>query len=224
RAMSLGSPTPIEVAVTGPSLAVNQACAEKIRAQLEKIPVLRDLQFGQALDYPTVDVALNRERAGVLGVKTVEASRSLVAATSSSRFTSPVYWADPNSGVAYQIQVQIPQPQMNSMEEVKNIPVARRDGKSVLLRNVANVSNATAVGQYERYNMQRMVTITANISGEDLGGVANRGAQAIKDAGDSPPRTSDAALGPIAPMPQMLDGLENGLLLAVVVIFLLLAA
>src|SRR6185369_17234930 len=112
RVMSLGSSTPIEVAVTGPSLAANQTFADRIRAQLEKIPALRDLQFGQTLDYPTVDVAVNRERAGVLGVKTVEASRSLVAATSSSRFTTPVYWADPNSGVAYQIQVQIPQPKM----------------------------------------------------------------------------------------------------------------
>src|SRR5205823_10677045 len=96
--------------------------------------------------------------------------------------------------------------------------------KSVLLRNVANVSGATAVGQYERYNMQRMVTITANISGENLGGVANRVGQAIKDAGDPPPRISVAVRGQIAPMRQMLGGLENGLLLAVVVIFLLLAA
>src|SRR6185369_4327020 len=64
RVMSLGSSTPIEVAVTGPSLAANQTFADRIRAQLEKIPALRDLQFGQTLDYPTVDVAVNRERAG----------------------------------------------------------------------------------------------------------------------------------------------------------------
>jgi len=224
RVMSFGSPTPVEVAVSGPNLPANREFAEKLRENLERIPSLRDIQFGQSLDYPTVDVALNRERAGLMGVKTVDVSRSLVAATSSSRFTTPVYWADPNSGVAYQIQVQIPQPQMNSMEEVKNIPVALRDGKSVLLRNVANVSSATAVGQYERYNMQRMVTITANISGEDLGGVANKVEQAAKHAGDPPPRVGVAVRGQIAPMRQMLDGLENGLLLAVVVIFLLLAA
>jgi len=224
RVMSFGSPTPVEVAVSGPNLPANREFAEKLRENLEKITSLRDIQFGQSLDYPTVDVALNRERAGLMGVKTVDVSRSLVAATSSSRFTTPVYWADPNSGVAYQIQVQIPQPQMNSMEEVENIPVALRDGKSVLLRNVASVSSATSVGQYERYNMQRMVTITANISGEDLGGVANQVAQAIRDAGDPPPRISVAVRGQIAPMRQMLGGLENGLLLAVVVIFLLLAA
>ena len=179
RVMSLGSPTPIEVAVTGPSLTANQAHAEKIREQLERIPALRDLQFGQSLDYPIVDVALDRERAGLLGVKTADASRSLVAATSSSRFTSPVYWADPNSGVAYQIQVQVPQTNMNSLEEVKNIPVTYRDGEAILLRNIATVTNGTAVGQYERYNMQRMITLTANITGADLGTVAKQVMQAV---------------------------------------------
>jgi multidrug efflux pump subunit AcrB len=224
RVMSLGSPTPIEVAVSGPNLAANQAHAEKIREKLAAIPSLRDLQFGQSLDYPTVDVAVDRERAGLLGVKTADASRSLVAATSSSRFTSPVYWADPNSGVAYQIQVQIPQAKMNSLEEVKNIPVAYRDGQAILLRSIASVTNSTTVGQYERYNMQRMITLTANVTGADLGSVSRRVLQALKGVGDPPPRVNVALRGQVVPMQQMVAGLQTGLLLAVVVIFLLLAA
>ncbi|HXD53009.1 MAG TPA: efflux RND transporter permease subunit, partial [Burkholderiales bacterium] len=126
--------------------------------------------------------------------------------------------------VAYQIQVQIPQPKMTSLEEVKNIPIAYRDGKSVLLRNIATVTNSTTVGQYERYNMQRMITLTANITGADLGSVAKQVARAIKEAGDPPPKINVAVRGQIVPMQQMLDGLQTGLLLAVVVIFLLLAA
>src|SRR5207249_6787118 len=110
-----------------------------------------DVQFGQGLDYPTVEVAVNRERAGLMGVKMSEVSRSLVAATSSSRFVVPNYWADPNSGVAYQVQVQIPQTRMNSVEEAQNIPVACREGKAILLSNVASLTEATATGQYERY-------------------------------------------------------------------------
>jgi multidrug efflux pump subunit AcrB len=224
RVMSFGSPTAIEVAVSGPSLTANREFAEQIRMQLEKISALRDLQFGQSLDYPTVEVAINRERAGLMGVKTVDVSRSLVAATASSRFTTPVYWADPNSGVAYQIQVQIPQVQMSSTEEVKNIPVAHRDGKSILLRNVANVNNSTTVGQYERYNMQRLVTLTANIQGADLGSVARQVTRAISEAGQPPPRVHVAVRGQVVPMQQLLGGLQTGMLLAIVVIFLLLAA
>src|SRR6266542_721317 len=224
RVMSLGAPTPIEVAVSGPNLTANREFAEKVKDKLQNIPTLRDVQFGQALDYPTVDVTVNRERAGIMGVKMAEVSRSLVAATSSSRFVVPNFWADPNSGVAYQIQVQIPQTYMDSVEEAENIPVTYRNGQAVLLRNIANVTEGTAVGQYERYNMQRMITVTANIAGADLGSVAQQVTKAIKELGNPPPSVGVAVRGQAVPMQQMLDGLRTGLLLAVVVIFLLLAA
>lgn len=224
RVMSLGSPTPIEVAVSGPNLAADFAHAQKLRDRLAQIGALRDLQFGQSLDYPTVDVALNRERAGLLGVRMDEASRSLVASTASSRFTAPVYWADPVSGVAYQLQVQVPLAQMASLEEVRNIPVVKRNGQAVLLRNIAAVTPGTAVGLYERYNMQRTITLTANIAGADLGSVAQQLQQALKDVGEPPPKVSVAVRGQIVPLQQMLDGLRTGLLLAVIVVFLLLAA
>ncbi len=224
RVMSLGASTPIEVAVSGPNLAANREFAEKVKERLQKIPSLRDVQFGQALDYPTVDVAVNRERAGLMGVKMSEVSRSLVAATSSSRFVVPNYWADPNSGVAYQIQVQVPQSSMNSIEEAQNLPVSYRDGKAILLRSIASVKEGTTVGQYQRYNMQRMVTVTANITDTDLGTVALQVARALKDVGAPPSKVGVTLRGQIVPMQQMFDGLQTGLLLAVVIIFLLLMA
>ena len=224
RVMSFGSPTPVEIAVSGQSLAVNFEHAANIRQQLSKIAALRDLQFGQALDYPTIAVTLNRERAGMLGLKMSDASRALVTASSSSRFTTPVYWADPNSGVAYQIQVQVPQAKMNSLEDIKNVPVGLRDGKSVLLRSVASVVSTNAVGQYERYNMQRVISLTANIAGSDLGTVSRQVTRALADAGAPPAKTNVAVRGQIRPLEEMLDGLRTGLLLAVAVIFLLLAA
>jgi len=224
QVMSLGSPTPIEVAVSGPNLAANREFATRVRERLEQIPTLRDVQFGQALDYPTLEVNVNRERAGIMGVEMAQLSRSLVAATSSSRFTVPNYWADPNSGVAYQIQVQIPQAQMDSVEALENLPVAYRDGQPVLLRNVAEVAQGTTPGQYSRYNMQRMVTVTANVEGTDLGTATGQIRATLAELGDPPPRVSVALRGQIVPMEQMLDGLETGLMLAIVIIFLLLAA
>jgi len=223
QVMSLGSPTPIEVAVSGPSLAANREFATRVRERLATIPSLRDVQFGQALDYPTLDVKVDRERAGLMGVQMAEVSRSLVAATSSSRFVVPNYWADPNSGIAYQIQVQIPQAEMSSVEQLENIPVALENGQPVLLRSVATVTPGTAPGQYARYDMQRMITVTANVEG-DLGTVAAEVRAALAELGDPPPRVSVALRGQIVPMEQTLDGLETGLALAVVVIFLLLAA
>ena len=186
RVMSFGAPTPIEVAVSGPNLDDSRQYADKLRAKLAQVPTLRDLAFEQELDYPTVKVTVDRERAGVLGVTADDVAKSVVAGTSSSRYTSANYWADPKSGIGYQVQVEIPEQQMNSLEEVKNLPIARRSGQQIDLRNVASVTDGTALGEYDRYNMQRMLTLSANISGEDLGRAAARVQQAISDTGKPP--------------------------------------
>jgi len=224
RVMSFGAPTPIEVAVSGPNLADSRQYAEKLRAKLAQLPALRDLAFEQELDYPTVKVTLDRERAGVLGVTTADVANSLVAGTSSSRYTSANYWADPMSGIGYQVQVEIPERQMNSLEDVKNLPIARRSDQQIDLRDVASATNGTALGEYDRYNMQRMLTLSANISGEDLGRAAAQVRQAISGTGTPPARVSVTLRGQVQPMDEMFAGLRLGLLMAASVILLLLAA
>jgi multidrug efflux pump subunit AcrB len=224
RVMSFGAPTPIEVAVTGQNLVDSRQFAEKLRGKLAQVPTLRDLAYEQELDYPTVKVTVDRERAGVLGITTDDIAKSVVAGTSSSRYTSANYWADPRSGIGYQVQVAIPEQQMNSLEEVKNLPIARRAGRQIDLRNVASITDGTALGEYDRYNQQRMLTLSANIAGEDLGRAAVRVQQAIKDAGKPPERVSVTVRGQVQPMLEMFGGLRQGLLIAVGVIFLLLAA
>src|SRR5450759_4650018 len=159
-----------------------------------------------------------------MGVKMSDVSRSLVTATWSSRFVVPNYWADPNSGVSYQIQVQVPQARMDSLEQARNVPVMNRDGQGTLLRNVAKVTEGTAVGQYQRYNMQRMITVTANIAGADLGTIARQVMAGVKELGTPPAGVNVAVRGQIVPLEQMLGGLRAGLLVALVVIFLLLTA
>ena len=112
----------------------------------EVVGRLSDIIVPGDVDYPTVTVAVDRERAGLTGISTQDVARSLVAATSSSRFTEPNYWADPKTGVAYQVQVQIPTQRMESLEEIKNLNVSRSADNPVLLRNVAAVGSGTAVG------------------------------------------------------------------------------
>jgi multidrug efflux pump subunit AcrB len=224
RVMSFGAPTPIEVAVSGPNLADSRQYAGKLKAKLTQVPALRDLAFEQELDYPTVKVTVDRERAGVLGVTTGDVANSLVAGTSSSRYTAPNYWADPKSGIGYQVQVEIPERQINSLEDVKNLPIARRADQQVDLRNVAAVTDGTALGEYDRYNMQRMLTLSANIFGEDLGRAAAQVEQAISDAGTPPAGVNVKLRGQVEPMMEMFGGLRLGLLMAVGVILLMLAA
>jgi multidrug efflux pump subunit AcrB len=224
RVMSFGAPTPIEVAVNGTNMTDIRRYAEKLQESLAKVPTLRDLAFEQELDYPTVKVDLNRELAGVVGVTANEIGRSVVAATSSSRYTAANYWADPKSGVGYQVQVDIPGRRMNSLEEMRNLPIAHKEGQQIDLRNLATISRASTLGEYDRYNMQRMLTLSANVAQEDLGRAAKRVQQAIDAAGKPPERVRVTVRGQVQPMEEMFRGLQLGLLVAIGVILLLLTA
>ncbi len=130
QVMSFGSPTPIEVVISGPNQEDNRVYAEKVAAEMRKIPTLRDLQFGQAFDYPRIKVEIDRERAGLAGLTVADAANAMIAATSSSRYIIPVYWADPKTGIGYQVQLQVPPAQMNSNAEVGMIPVKQNEGKA----------------------------------------------------------------------------------------------
>ena len=222
--MNFGAPTPIEVAVAGVNLGTDRTYAEKIRNELSGIHALRDLQFEEPLDYPSLDVNINRELAGQLGVTVKQAGLALADATSSSRFVTPIYWADPSSGVAYQVQVEFPQPSMTSLQDLDNIPVMPGGAPHPLLGDIAQVTPGVITGEYDRFNGQRMLSLTANVSGEDLGRAAKQVQQAIQRAGSPPRGVSVAVRGQIAPMKETLSDLGIGLVIAVVVIFLLLAA
>jgi multidrug efflux pump subunit AcrB len=222
--MNFGAPTPLEVATTGGDLGLVRDYATKLKEQLSRIGALRDLRVEQPLDYPSTSVRIDRERAGQLGVTTEQVARSVVAATSSSRFVTPNYWADPKTGVAYQIQVQVPQPRMSTKQDLGQVPVMPAGAPHPLLSDLAQITDGTVVGEYDRVNGQRMVTLSANVAGGDLGRVATAVNQAIRQAGAAPAGVSVKVRGQIAPMTETFANLGTGLLIATVVVFLLLSA
>jgi multidrug efflux pump subunit AcrB len=122
------------------------------------------------------------------------------------------------------VQVEIPQHEMSSVEDVLSVPVMQNGAPRPLLGDVATVSEKTAIGEYHRYNQQRMITLTANVSDEDLGSASNEVFAAVARAGEPPDGVTVSVRGQIAPMRDTLNGLASGLGLAVVAIFLLLAA
>ena len=224
RILNFGAPTPVDIAITGPDFAATRGFATKVRDELAKIQTLRDLQFGQALEYPAINVDIDRQRAGQLGVTVDQIGRSFAAATSSSRFVAPNYWADPRTGIAFQVQVEVPQPRMTTLDDLRVVPVGADGAPHPLLGDVARIENGTIVGEYDRFNGQRMVTLSANAAGEDLGRVAAHVDEAIARAGALPRGASVSVRGQIAPMRDTFRNIAAGLLVAVVVIFLLLAA
>jgi multidrug efflux pump subunit AcrB len=224
QVMSFGSPTPIEIAVQGPSLADDYGYAQKIRSELAKLSFLRDLQFAQEYNYPTLDININRDRAGQFGLTMADVVRSIVPATSSSRFIEPNYWRDPNSGNAFQIQVQLPRNRVQSVEAIGGLPVMPDGRAEMQLDNIASLKQGTMPGLIERFNGQHIISLTANLHGIALGEAAQKLNQALKNSGAAPRGAKIVMKGEIPPLAQTISGLRTGLLLAVVAIFLLLAA
>jgi multidrug efflux pump subunit AcrB len=223
--MDFGSPTPIEIAINGPRMSRDYAYADKVRAEMRKIPYLRDLHYGQPLDYPSLNVDIDRVRAGQLGLTVQQIAQSLETATWSSRFVSRNFWQDPETGIGYQVQVEVPQPEMRSLDDVADIPLMQGGPSDhPNLGDVGHLSYGTVVGEYDRYDMERMVSLTANVAGEDLGRAASQIDAAIERVGTPPRGVEIHVRGQIAPMRDTFHYLDLGLAFAIVAIFLLLAA
>jgi multidrug efflux pump subunit AcrB len=224
QVMGFGSPTPVEVAVMGSNLQNNYAFAQKIKDEVQKLPFIRDLQYAQELQYPTMDININRQRAGQFGLTMADVVRSVVPATSSSRFTQPNYWVDANAGQAFQIQVELPQNRIQSIDSLETLPVMKNGQQDAQLMNIATMTPGTMPGLIERYNGQRVVSLTANLHGVTLGEATPDLNKAISSAGAPPRGVSVRFRGQVPPLQDTIAGLRIGLLLAIAIIFLLLAA
>ncbi|MBA4190534.1 MAG: acriflavin resistance protein [Planctomycetaceae bacterium] len=222
--MSLGSPSPIEVVVSGPKMADNLAHATKVYQELGKVSAVVDLRYVQALDYPTVEVEVDREKLAPTGATALDATNALTPFTSSSRFMVPNYWRDPASGIGYQVQIEVPFTLVNSVKDLELIPVQGKGSDKLLIRDIGRVKEGTMPGQIDRYNMRRVVSISGNIQGEDLGEVARQVGKAVEAAGTPPQGVQVDVRGQVSPFNELFRGLGFGLIVAVVVIALLLLA
>jgi multidrug efflux pump subunit AcrB len=223
--MSFGSPTPVEIVVAGPNLADSRAHAQRILAEMKKNTFLRDVKILQELDYPTVPVEIDRERAGLSGVSAQQVANAVVVTSSSSRYVDRNFWVDSKNGISYQVQVEVPTPQMNSPAQLETIALAKvNPALNLMIRDVARVGQGTMPGETDHTAGQRYVSITANVEGEDLGRAAHQIRQAIADAGEPPRGVRVLTRGQVAPMHEMFTSLGIGLGLAVVVILVLLTA
>jgi multidrug efflux pump subunit AcrB len=220
--MNFGAPSPVEIAIQGSDLTEVRAYASRVHDVMSSIGSLRDLRYEEPLEYPSINVDINRALAGQMGLTVQQVGNAVLTATSSSRFVTPNYWADPKTGVGYQVQVEIPQTQIHSAQDIANIPAGT--GAHPLVGDVAKVENGKLVGEFDRSNGRRMVLIAANTSGSDLGRVARSLDQALAHIAPVPRGLTLEVRGQIAPMRQTLSNLSIGLGIALIAILLLLTA
>lgn len=224
QVMSQGANTSVEIAVQGKNLSESRKFADQIKNRIERLSFMRDVQFGIPLNYPSIDLEYDRVRAGQLGLTIEDISRSVTASTSSSRFTQPNYWLDAGSGNAYQVQVEFPQYLVTQPSDIEKVPLKSENGKTVYVGDVSKWEPATMIGEYDRLNQQRFITITGNLHNKDLGGALKTLRNEVKAMGEPPAGMSVKFRGLAETLTQTFNELSTGLLLAVAVIFLLLAA
>jgi multidrug efflux pump subunit AcrB len=224
QVMSFGSPTPIQIDVQGVDLDQNYVYLTKIETELHKLKFLRDVSVVQPQKYPTVEINVDRQYAGQFGLTMADVTNSLVAATGSSRFTSPNYWRDPRTGNAFQIQVQLPPNRAQGLPALSSLPLMRDGLTQPQLDQVATVRYGTMPEMIERLSGQRVVSLTANLHGIALGDAKKQIQQALKNM-EAPPKGSTVTIrGEVPALEETVSGLQIGLLLAIASIFLLLMA
>ena len=223
KIMSQGANTPIEVQVAGKDLQQIEGYANKVLAKLKHIPYLRDVQINQPLDYPVIAITLDRLKVSQLGLNVSDIARSVTASTSSSRFTLKNLWLDEKNSYTYQVQAQIPEYVMNSMDELKEIPLVKGQS-SPTLADVATFKQTTAPGEFDRTGPRRYITVSANIYKKDLGTATSAVQKAVKSVGEPPKGLIATIEGMSSLLTDTLNSLQSGLGFAVLVIFLLLAA
>jgi multidrug efflux pump subunit AcrB len=223
KIMAQGAATPIEVRVAGKNFEEIKAYSERLADSLKKIDYLRDVQIAQPLHFPTIQITLDRFRLAQMGLNLTDVARSITDATSSSRFTEKVQWLDTKVAYTYQVQVQVPEYLMNSVEQLQSIPLVKGKVRPVL-SDISQMSIDTLPGEYDRSGPRRFLTVSANIYKKDLGTATVAVQKTIAGLGTPPRGLVSEVKGMSSLLTETLDSLQTGLLVAIVVILLLLAA
>jgi multidrug efflux pump subunit AcrB len=223
KIMAQGANTPIEVRIAGKNMNDIKDYSSKLLARLQQVPFLRDIQIAQPLKYPTVDIKVDRNKLALMGLTIDNVSRSITDVTSSSRYTDKNLWLDNNNSYTYQSQVEVPEYIMNSVEQLKSVSLVKGQPRPVLT-DVADVQVDTLPGEYDRSGPRRFVTVSANVYKKDLASATAAIQKAIKEMGEPPAGLIAEIRGMSSLLVETLDSLQTGLIAAIVVIMLLLAA
>lgn len=221
--LNFGAPAPIDVQIRGSNIDANFDYAQRLLKRIRAIPGVADARIQQSNKAPVFNVDLDRTQAQLLGLSTRDVTNSLVVNLAGSSQVAPTYWLNPANGVSYPIVMQTPQPQIDSLSALANLPVGNGStSNAVTLGTVADFKRTTGSALVTQYNVQPMVQIHAATEDRDLGSVASDIRKALAEtAADVPKGSTVHLLGQVQTMEKAFSGLIFGLLGAVVLIYLL---
>ncbi|HEY1736567.1 MAG TPA: efflux RND transporter permease subunit, partial [Methylovirgula sp.] len=219
--LNFGLPAPIDVQVIGQHIEANRAYADEIYKQIANVPGVADARIQQAFNVPTLYVNVNRTLASDVGLTEEDVATSLQDTLASSLQTAPTFWLNPKNGVSYPIVIQMPQYWVDTLDNLKNVPVAG-DQTWQLLGGIATVRRGMSDAVVSHYDVQPNLDIYATTNGRDLGGVSRDIDKILqKTAADAPRGSTVVVRGQVETMTAAFDQLFAGLAMAIVLIYLL---
>ncbi len=224
--LNQGVPVPINVQVSAGTVAKCRTAAEKVVQSIQDIDGAVDVQIGQALDYPQLDIKVDRTRASLMGLTQRDIAENVVTALSSSAGIAPMIWVDPKTGVDFFIGVQYENNEMESLDQLRDLPLSvdTEDGPTTVpLSNVAEVDRVNTPGEIAHYNIGRVNDVYVNVSGRDLGSVVKDVEEALTTV-DLEEGVSVTLRGPVATMREGALTLGMGLLTAAILVYLVMLA
>ncbi len=222
--LNQGAPAPIDVQVSGSDLDADARIAQNLARQFRAIPGIADVYIPQDMDYPALQVNVNRARASELGLNPQEVVNNLITSLTSDAMVAPGYWVDPRSGNNYLVTVQYPENQLHSIQDLKAMPL-RGPGLKLptYLNQVADVSVIQSPTEVDHYQLQRSVDIYVAPTGEDIGKPAAAISKII--AGVQLPANLRINLrGLVITMQNSFRSFGIGLILAILLVYLILVA
>jgi HAE1 family hydrophobic/amphiphilic exporter-1 len=222
--LNQGAPAPIDVQVTGSDLQTDDRIAEDLARQFRALPGVSDVYVPQDMDYPSLQVNVNRERASQLGLDPREVIDNLITSLTSDAMIAPSYWVDPKNGNNYFVTVQYPENQVKSLEDLKAMPLRAPSLKlPTYLSQVADVSLSRSPTEVDHYQLQRSIDVYVAPSGEDLGKNAQQISTIIAET-QLPSNIRVNLRGLVVTMQSSFKSFGFGLLLAVLLAYLVLVA
>ncbi len=223
--LNFGMPSPIDIQVIGFNRKDNQVYASKIMNRLRKVRGLADLRIQQAFNQPELHVNVNRTRARELGMTQHDIATNMLVSLAGSLQTAPTFWVNPSNSVSYPLVVQTPQYRLDTLNDLRNIPVAAGQDdiiSSQLLGSVAEISRGQGEAVVSHYDVQPTIDIFGAAQDRDLGSVASDIDQIVKDTAQDVPKGSFVVVrGQVKAMSDSYRELLFGLLGSVVLIYFL---
>jgi multidrug efflux pump subunit AcrB len=222
--LNQGMPAPIDIQVSGMDLKTDDRIAQDLAARIKSLSDVSDVYIPQDMDYPSLQVNVNRARTSELGLSPKEVIDNVITALTTDVMIAPSYWVDPKSGNNYFVSVQYPENQVKSLEDLKAMPL-RSPGLRMptYLNQVADITPILTPTEVDHYQLQREVDVYVAPSGEDLGKPAKEISKIIK-ATQLPPNIRVDVRGLIVTMQSSFRSFGFGLLLAILLVYLILVA